>query len=519
MTNKKRKLVLLTSIMTAFAVAAVALFSSGSLSSPLKVGGSTELVEGSITWNATNSEKTVHGSKNRVSYLRRTARGTNIYAYSFGQWDASDAYIFDSKSSNYQKLGIFISSEAGTSENLFQFQNITSINITTAAGSEVGATFKVYTDDISEGTAVYTGTASAEEETFSISTEVAGAKYLAIRPGNTQEIKIKSVSVNYECEPGGVEPTGDTYYISYYAVDYNWEMTSMDGIQSSSLVTNAKAGAQVEFTPLAETGYVYYAAFGAENIDFYTEGAISFTMPSSNVEICIIVDTTLESISISGQTIQFNVGSSFVFGGTVTAHYANSTSRDVTASASFTGYNMNVEGEYTVTVSYTENDIERTTTYSISVEEGSSQEVVITGTYNYVSRSNHSTPDWSLYSMTITFYSDKTCMWRNVRTNTLGNEFDCKVYFTYVATDTGSNITLAMALTNYDFTKDGEYNNDAKSFSGGSYDRPVNASFTSASARNDSGVLSQDKKTLTICTYDQSHSYEVYDTFTFTLAQ
>ena len=504
--------------MTAFAVAAVALFSSGSLSSPLKVGGSTELVEGSITWNATNSEKTVHGS-NRVSYLRRTARGTNIYAYSYGQWDASDDYIFDSKGSDFIKLGIFISSEAGTNSSLFQFQNITSLSVTTAAGSTAGATFKVYTDKDAEGVVAYTGTASAEEETFSISTEVFGAKYLAIRPGNTQEIKIKSVTINYECEPGGVEPTEDTYNISYYAVDYNWEMTSMDGIQSSSLVTSAKEGAQVEFTPLAETGYVYYAAFGAENIEFYTDGAISFTMPSSNVEICIIVDTTLESISISGQTTQFNVGSSFDFGGTVTAHYANSTSKDVTTSASFTGYNMDIKGEYTVTVSYTENDIERTTTYSISVEEGSSQEVVITGTYNYVSRSKYSTPDWSLHSMTITFYSNKTCMWRNVRTNTLGNEFDCKVYFTYVATDTGSNITLAMAHTTYDFTKDGAYNNQASSFSGGGYDRPINGGFGGASSRNDSGVLSSDRSTLTICTYDQSHSYEVYDTFTFTLAQ
>ena len=75
-----------------------------------------------------------------------------------------------------------------------------------------------------------------------------------------------------------------------------------------------------------------------------------------------------------------------------------------------------------------------------------------------------------------------------------------------------------MAHTTYDFTKDGAYNNQASSFSGGGYDRPINGGFGGATSRNDSGVMNLTKTSLTINVYDQSHSYEVYDTFTFTLA-
>ena len=74
-------------------------------------------------------------------------------------------------------------------------------------------------------------------------------------------------------------------------------------------------------------------------------------------------DVVLSSISISGYTTTFNVGDEFVFGGTVMANYENGDSRDVTSSASFSGYNMNASGTQTVTVSYGG----KTATYDITV--------------------------------------------------------------------------------------------------------------------------------------------------------
>ncbi len=72
---------------------------------------------------------------------------------------------------------------------------------------------------------------------------------------------------------------------------------------------------------------------------------------------------TLSSISVSGQIASFTEGDTFYFGGTVTAHYDDSTTADVTSSATFSGYNMSTTGNQTVTVSYGG----KTTTYSISV--------------------------------------------------------------------------------------------------------------------------------------------------------
>lgn len=77
----------------------------------------------------------------------------------------------------------------------------------------------------------------------------------------------------------------------------------------------------------------------------------------------------LESITLSGQTTSLNRGASFSFGGTVTAHYSNSTTANVTSQTTFSGYNMSTAGTYTVTASYTENGITKTATYSLTVNK------------------------------------------------------------------------------------------------------------------------------------------------------
>lgn len=76
-----------------------------------------------------------------------------------------------------------------------------------------------------------------------------------------------------------------------------------------------------------------------------------------------VVAVTLSSISVEGQTTSFDVGDAFSFGGVVTAHYNNDDSEDVTASSTFSGYDMSQVGNQTVTVSYGG----KTTSYQISV--------------------------------------------------------------------------------------------------------------------------------------------------------
>ena len=77
----------------------------------------------------------------------------------------------------------------------------------------------------------------------------------------------------------------------------------------------------------------------------------------------------LVSITISGQITSIDRGSEFVFGGTVTANYSNGTTADVTSSATLSGYDMSNSGTYTVTVSYTENEITVNATYELTVNK------------------------------------------------------------------------------------------------------------------------------------------------------
>ena len=84
---------------------------------------------------------------------------------------------------------------------------------------------------------------------------------------------------------------------------------------------------------------------------------------------------TLSSISISGYTSSFIEGDTFSFGGTVTAHYSDNSSADVTNQASFSGYDLTSIGNQTITVSYGS----KTTTYSITVSKGTLSSIAVSG--------------------------------------------------------------------------------------------------------------------------------------------
>ena len=81
---------------------------------------------------------------------------------------------------------------------------------------------------------------------------------------------------------------------------------------------------------------------------------------------------TLSSISLSGTyTTSFTEQDEFSHEGmTVTANYEDSSTKDVTSSATFTGYDMDEVGNQTVTVSYTEGSTTKTATYGITVNAG-----------------------------------------------------------------------------------------------------------------------------------------------------
>ena len=97
-------------------------------------------------------------------------------------------------------------------------------------------------------------------------------------------------------------------------------------------------------------------------------------MPEHHKPEITVSAVQLDSIAVSGQTTSFSINDEFSFGGTVTATYNDGTTADVTADATFSGYDMSTAGTQTITVSYTDN-ITETTEYNITVTDSSGDPV------------------------------------------------------------------------------------------------------------------------------------------------
>lgn len=162
------------------------------------------------------------------------------------------------------------------------------------------------------------------------------------------------------------EPTKTTYYVGDTFSSAGLEVTAHYNNETSSVVTPTSIS-----SPNMSTA-------GQKEITVsYTESGVTKTA-KFNITVTAV---TLESISVNGYTTSFTVGDTFSFGGTVTAHYNNGSTSNVTNSATFTGYDMNSSGAQTVTVSYSG----QTTTYGITVssEEGYPYIDVHTGSEEY----------------------------------------------------------------------------------------------------------------------------------------
>ena len=160
-------------------------------------------------------------------------------------------------------------------------------------------------------------------------------------------------------------------------------------VNMTELVFNLSAQGLVRLAPItADCGTVATQQLGDETVTWTGEATeVTFTVGDKAVygtdgdtkagQLCFLsigvneggqgVVKTLESITLSGQKTEWNVGDTYALDGTVTAHYSDGSTKDVTASATVpTAPDMTTAGTKTVTVSYTEG-VTKTADYTITV--------------------------------------------------------------------------------------------------------------------------------------------------------
>jgi len=211
--------------------------------------------------------------------------------------------------------------------------------------------------------------------------------------GTSTSFGTSNAGYSYFCLQEGVSSAS---YLSEIKVTYVPKSVSSISIKTAPTKTTYEAGENFDPTGLVitktfsdnTTQDVSYAS-DSSNFTFNPSTAEALTTDITAVtigyggktttqSITVTAPKILSSISISGQTTSFVEGDAFSFGGTVTAHYNDST-ENVTSSATFTDYNMTTLGNQSVTVSYTYKGVTKTTAYSINIGKGTPTSLSLSG--------------------------------------------------------------------------------------------------------------------------------------------
>lgn len=159
---------------------------------------------------------------------------------------------------------------------------------------------------------------------------------------SSTRLEVGAITVRY---------TGDPVAVSSIAIggDYQTEFTKNAVFDHTGVVVTATYTdeSNADVTALAEFSEPDMSTLGTKEI------TVSYGGKSTTYEIEVVA-ATLEEITLSGTyPTRFNAEDAFSYEGmTVTAIYSDDSEEDVTASATFSGYDMSIGGTQTVTVAY-----------------------------------------------------------------------------------------------------------------------------------------------------------------------
>lgn len=227
------------------------------------------------------------------------------------------------------------------------------ITLSTAGGSNASSCSVVVNQTNYDGIKAGTGKA-------------AGAVKITV-PEGTKYLHLHAAGWNGENVTLAVAPTGYSENIS---------LTANSGISGNSPFTFSGSPNSSDYYKV-----ITFSTALAANTDltFTATGGKRFVIWGVTSEEAAAA-SPLASIALSGSyPTSFNEGDAFSHEGmVVTATYDDASIKNVTTSATFSGYDMSSVGNQEVTVSYTEGDITKTAKYGITVSERPTYTVTIT---------------------------------------------------------------------------------------------------------------------------------------------
>ena len=272
---------------------------------------------------------------------------------------------------DYSQIGSSKNPASSITFSMSKSSAVTFSNVSAAFGGFNGSSASV---SIKVGsTTIGTGSVSSSSDTTVKSTTSATGTALTISLASISKgIKAYSISYSYTESGSGSTPTvssvtvtPSTLSLDTYS-DPTGNLSATVSGDNSPAQTVTWSSLNTSVATVSSTGVVTAVSAGTATIK------ATSTVDTSKYGTCTVTVTnstpkTLTSITISDYKTSFSVGDAFSFGGIVTAHYSDSSTANVTSSATFSGYSMSTAGNYTVTVSYTYGSVTKTATYTITV--------------------------------------------------------------------------------------------------------------------------------------------------------
>ena len=287
---------------------------------------------------------------------------------------AGATYNFIEEGATVSPNGAALNFEVTSGNGTITPAGVLSVNSNASNGDEIVVTVTApAVDNVCLAATPVTCTVTVSDETLAnVTIDFSAQGY-----ENAQDFSSLTVTPIHVTADKGTNSNGPKYYTNGTGVKvYGGGTLTVSSSKTIKSIAITGTANKTDNTLTPDSGSIANSIWtgSATSIEFAiggSSGNYQFkTLVVTYVDDGVVETVTLESIAVNGQKLSFKQGDEFEFGGTVTATYSDASTKNVTANASFTGYNMSTISEsQTVTVSYTENEVTKTTSYTIAITD------------------------------------------------------------------------------------------------------------------------------------------------------